>query len=195
MTDIMMNRSPINTVVTLALLWAMSAPAHADDNLQCPNGIVARGFSSEQLIGACGLPTLKETITASPLGASYDEEWYYNFGPRQLLRIVRLRQGKITGIEDDGYGFQNLPKLSCDFYSLKEGLSKLRLILACNKPSRRETLVVYRSRGLNLPDSALQPILRERWHYDSVAGERVRTVTLENGRIFHVDEKQTSATR
>lgn len=173
----------------------LSSAVSADDGLQCTNGMIARGSSAEQTLAACGLPTLKESITASPLGASYDEEWYYNFGPRQRLRIVRLRQGTVTGIEDDGYGFQNLPKLSCDFYSLKEKLSKLRLMLACNKPSRRETLVVYRSQGLNLPDSALQPILRERWHYDSDAGERVRTVTLENGRITHVEEKQTPAAR
>lgn len=176
-------------------LLLLSTAALADDNLQCANGIVARGSSSDQAVAACGLPTLKESITASPLGASYDEEWYYNFGARQLLRIVRLRQGRVTGIEDDGYGFQNLPKLSCDFYSLKEKLSKLRLILACGKPSRRETLVVYRSQGLNLPENAMRPILRERWHYNSDAGERVRTVTLENGRISYVEEKQTPAAR
>ena len=189
----MMNRSKASTQV-VALLWLMLAPtAHADSNLQCANGIVSNGHYAEQLQAACGLPMLKETLDASQLGGTYDAEWFYNFGPRQLLRIIRLRQGKVVSIEDDGYGFEGTPKLSCDFYSLREGLSKLRLMLACDKPARRETTVVYRQLQRGEPSAATQPILRERWHYNSEAGERVRTVILENGRIHNVEEKKLPA--
>ena len=157
----------------------------ADDNMQCPNGIASAGMVADEIVSACGEPTFRERVGATLPGASYDEEWLYNFGPRKLLRILRLRENRLSAIEDDGFGFNKPPDLSCDFYSLKERMSKFRLLLACGKPTRRETLAAYRSiEG----STAVQPIVRERWHYNAASGERVRTVTLENGRIVNVEE-------
>ncbi len=141
----------------------------------------------DEIRAACGEPAFRERIGATLPGAEYDEEWLYNFGPRKLLRILRLREGRLVLIEDDGFGYHQPPKLSCDFYSLRERMSKFRLLLACDKPNRRETLAAYRSvEG----STAVLPILRERWHYNAASGERVRTVTMENGRIVSVEEKK-----
>lgn len=163
--------------------------ARADDRLPCANGIVPIGADVIGLRNACGEPTLREVLGEPGfVGGAYDEEWFYNFGPRERLRIVRLREGRVQRIEDDGYGFQGLPNLTCDFASLREGLSKFRLWLACRLPHRRETLVVYRQ--LERGASTVEPLLRERWHYNSAVGELLRIVTMENGRIVNVEEKQ-----
>ncbi len=176
----------MRAAILLLLLFALGA-ARADDNMQCPNGIVSAGMIHDEILAACGEPLFRERIGATLPGAEYDEEWLYNFGPRKLLRILRLREGRLARIEDDGFGFNQPPKLSCDFYSLRERMSKFRLLLACDKPDRRETLAAYRSLE---GSAAVLPILRERWHYNAPSGERVRTVTLENGRIVNVEEKK-----
>lgn len=169
------------------LLLSAALTARADDNLQCPNAIVSAGAVYDEILAACGEPAFRERVGATLPGADYDEEWLYNFGPRKLLRILRLREGKLALIEDDGYGFTQAPKLSCDFYSLKERMSKFRLLYSCGKPDRRETVAAYRAiEG----SSAVQPIVRERWHYNAASGERIRTVTMENGRIVNVEEKK-----
>ena len=172
---------------TVLFLFFAAVGARADDNLQCPNGIASTGMPADEVIGVCGEPVLREHLGTAIPGTSYDEEWLYNFGPRQLLRIIRLRESRITGIEDDGYGFRELPKLSCDFYSLREGMSKFRLLYSCGKPTLRETVAAYRS---NDKGAGLLPILRERWHYNSASGERIRTVIMENGRIVNVEQKK-----
>ena len=173
--------------VTAILCLVYAGAACADDNMQCPNGIASAGMVADEIIAACGEPSLRERVGATLPGADYDEEWLYNFGPRKLLRILRLRAGRLVVIEDDGFGFNEMPKLSCDFYSLHERMSKFRLLFSCGKPGSRETVAAYRSiEG----SAAVQPILRERWHYNAASGERVRTVTLENGRIVNVEEKK-----
>ncbi len=169
------------------LLLVGAAAARADDDMQCPNGIVSAGMVEDEIRAACGEPTFRERVGATLPGAEYDEEWLYNFGPRKLLRILRLREGRLVLIEDDGFGFNQPPKLSCDFYSLRERMSKFRLLLACDKPSRRETLAAYRSTE---GSAVVLPIVRERWHYNAASGERVRTVIMENGRIVSVEEKK-----
>ena len=33
------------------------------------------------------------------------EEWTYNFGPHQLMRVVRLENGYVADIKHLGYGY------------------------------------------------------------------------------------------
>ncbi len=34
------------------------------------------------------------------------EEWTYNFGPRRLMRVIRIEDGVVVDIEPLGYGFR-----------------------------------------------------------------------------------------
>ena len=34
------------------------------------------------------------------------EEWTYNFGPRKLMRLIRLENGVVADIQELGYGFR-----------------------------------------------------------------------------------------
>jgi hypothetical protein len=101
-------------VALAALLLVATAPAHA---FRCGARIVTRGDHADKILRYCGQPVavharLKQRsyVTESGIvlrGALEEvvvEEWTYNLGPRQLMRVVRLENGYVEEIRHLGYG-------------------------------------------------------------------------------------------
>jgi hypothetical protein len=99
---------------TAALLFA-TAPAHA---FRCGSRIITRGDPAEKILRFCGEPTSAQTRFSqrtyiSEYGRVYPgfieelviEEWTYNLGPHQLMRVVRLENGIVADIKHLGYGY------------------------------------------------------------------------------------------
>ena len=67
----------------------------------------------------CGEPVWRETLAGGCCPGSYlrraggrfktysgfFEEWTYNFGPQQFMRILRFQNGRLMDIELGGYGY------------------------------------------------------------------------------------------
>jgi hypothetical protein len=101
-------------VATLALLLA-AAPAHA---FRCGTRIITRGDPADKMLRFCGEPASVQT-RISQRGYVSDfgrvipgvveevviEEWTYNLGPHQLMRVVRLENGLVADIKHLGYGY------------------------------------------------------------------------------------------
>ena len=87
---------------------------------QCSALSISVGDSAAEVAAKCGEPTLKdqlEEITQEQLDANTSrkvygtvEHWTYNFGPNQFLRILTIRNGKVTNIEEGDYGYEVKPK-------------------------------------------------------------------------------------
>lgn len=178
------------------VLTAVSSLARGGDTLRCGSRIISTGALAAEVLGVCGEPQYRDVWVFphfSYPGLVHDtEEWYYNFGPNQLLRILRLRNGRLVSIESDGYGYSQSSPLECTLDGRLQGQSKLRLLRLCGEPVTRESLNVLtplpRRPGVGPPGFAgLQPVFRERWVYNLGADVLLREVTLENGRVVSVD--------
>jgi hypothetical protein len=92
--------------------------------MRCGTALVSRGDTQLELLADCGEPDAIERLPAllapgttiygsqiyagpyvAPLAPVSVELWTYNFGPRRLLRRVRLEAGEVIEIETLGYGF------------------------------------------------------------------------------------------
>lgn len=98
-----------------ALMVLAVAPAHA---FRCGTRIITRGDPAEKILKFCGEPTsvqsrLSQRAFIDRYGRAYPthvedvvvEEWTFNFGPHQLIRVVRLENGIVADIKFLGYGF------------------------------------------------------------------------------------------
>jgi hypothetical protein len=107
--------SKSRVAVATALLMAVVAPAHA---FRCGTRIITRGDPAEKILRFCGEPTsvqtrLSQRAFVDRFGRAFPtlvediviEEWTFNLGPHQLMRVVRLENGYVAEIKYLGYGF------------------------------------------------------------------------------------------
>jgi hypothetical protein len=104
-------RAAIATVLVLVAV----APAHA---FRCGTRIITRGDHADKILRFCGEPVsvqtrLQQRGYVSDFGRVFPgiveevviEEWTYNLGPHQLIRVVRLENGFVADIKHLGYGY------------------------------------------------------------------------------------------
>ena len=105
----------LRATIAVMLLLVAVAPAHA---FRCGTRIITRGDHSTKMLRFCGEPIAVQTRVqqrgyVSKLGHVYPgvveevviEEWTYNLGPNQLIRVVRLENGYVADIKHLGYGY------------------------------------------------------------------------------------------
>jgi hypothetical protein len=171
----------------LAALCA-SAPVHA---MRCGNRLVAEGDRDVQVRGRCGDPywtdrwsTLEVVGAGGPVERQASvgfEAWYYNFGPRQLLRRLVFRDGFLVREETLGYGVDEIGT-DCDPRRGIQGLTAGELVARCGEPDTRhvqaDTLVQR-----PLPSiERWRDQRREEWIYDTGDRRRLRLVRFVDGR-------------
>lgn len=185
----------------LACLLAIGAtsPPRADDSLRCGSRIVSIGAFAPAVRAACGEPSYRESWRYDD--ASYaqyvgdTEAWTYDFGPNQLLRVLRFRNDRLTRIEHDGYGLRQPLPQRCGPNDIVERYSAYRLVALCGEPAGRRALgylVPYRvpeaygDAGGIASTPLLAPSFREEWTYNFGARYLLRRVILENGRVVEI---------
>jgi hypothetical protein len=110
-----MTSKALHMGLAAALLLLAVTPAHA---FRCGTRIITRGDHAEKILRFCGEPASIQTrITqrsyVSDFGRVFPgvveevviEEWTYNMGPHQLIRVVRLENGFVADIKHLGYGY------------------------------------------------------------------------------------------
>ncbi|WP_299696199.1 DUF2845 domain-containing protein [Hydrocarboniphaga sp.] len=189
-------------------LLALSVPAHAGDTMRCGSRLVAVEARAAELLSTCGAPAYRDVWseqTLAPGAVAEQEEWTYNFGPQQLLRVVRLRNARVVDIDSDGYGFAEPDERErrCSPEHLIEGMSKYRLLMACGAPLTRTVaqtfFLPYRPTYRNgYPVQADRPVLqvfREEWVYDFGPNLFMRVLRLENGRVTQIENGERGSSR
>src|SRR5690606_33856586 len=99
----------------LCLVGAMGA-TQAADSMRCGSRVISVEARAAELLAACGEPAYRDVWTLQRGGSwvSDQEQWYYNFGSSQLLRVVSLRNARIVDIDSDGYGFNDAVTPRCE---------------------------------------------------------------------------------
>jgi hypothetical protein len=89
----------------VVLLAAPSASA-----MQCGSAVVGPGDHQQTVLDRCGAPssvTQRYVGVVQPnggVGYRVIEQWLYNFGPSQLMRLLEIEGGLVTAEETLGYG-------------------------------------------------------------------------------------------
>ena len=109
-----MRSKTLRAALAALLLITAAAPAHA---FRCGSRIVTRGDPADKVLYYCGEPVAVRTwwkqrpyLThgVQARGAIEEvlvEEWTFDLGPRQLMRVVRLENGYVEEIKHLGYGY------------------------------------------------------------------------------------------
>lgn len=184
----------------LMAFWTL--PSWAVGTLRCGSHIVDEGYLAAEVVARCGEPVYRDHWAASqPAGQNYRaemEEWYYNFGSSQLLRVLRFRNGRVAEIDSDGYGFDTEAPGRCAPNDIRPGISKYRLLHQCGEPVQRKAthlLTPLRSRRtmnqLYNPhptrDEYFSAVYREEWIYNFGSRYLMRIVKLNDGRVTDVE--------
>lgn len=185
-------------LLVAACLFLRSLPSPALDTLRCGSRLVSIDMTAAEVLAVCGDPSYRD-VWAQPggYGPGYlgnVEEWTYNLGPGQLLRVLRFRQGRLLRIDTEGYGFYDGARGDCAQGGITRGMSKYRLLALCGEPATKVADIVqapvdryervydprysYRNREV---------VYREEWVYDFGANRLMRIVQLDNGRVSDIE--------
>lgn len=190
--------------LALVLIGVFASSTASANALRCGNRIINEGQTSAEVLVACGQPVYRDewTFTIEHTGEYFadTEVWYYDFGPQQLLRVVRLTEGVVRQIDTDGYGLGRKPALACNPNKLVTGLSKYRLLAWCGDPftrRRENALRALRARPngiLRYEDQQMlrrneyeSSVYRETWVYNFGPQFFMRKVLLEDGWVVSVE--------
>lgn len=198
----MLRTTILQRVMLGILALAFTGAALAGGSLRCGSRIVDEEDLAAELIAACGQPSFRDQFLVQvPNGAHIadTEIWTYDFGPQKLLRLVTLRNGQITNIDSDGYGFTPNIKQQCEPRRVIEGLSKYRLVAQCGEPLTKRSEQAMKSlyarpeiyRGgadaYAYRNQYVTPVYREEWVYNFGSRSPMRRVILEDGRVTNVE--------
>jgi hypothetical protein len=88
------------------LLAAPSASA-----MQCGSSVVGPGDQQQKVLDRCGRPSsvTQRYVEVGPPGdwrwhRAVVEQWVYNFGPNELMRMLELEGGVVIAEQTLGYG-------------------------------------------------------------------------------------------
>ena len=85
------------------MVAALVLPHAASAGIRCGSKLIEVGDFSAYVLERCGEPDSRQVISGS-IGADSPvvEQWVYDFGSRQPLRILTIVGGRVTRIEDSG---------------------------------------------------------------------------------------------
>lgn len=110
-------------LLTLTLCLAIAGETAAfrggSTSMRCGTVLVSLGDTKLETLLKCGEPVWRETLAGGCCPGSYlrraggrfktysgfFEEWTYNFGPQQFMRILRFQNGRLVDIELGEYGY------------------------------------------------------------------------------------------
>jgi len=180
----------------LGSVWLWTAPAQAADTVRCGSRLVSVDMTAAEVLGVCGEPSHRDVWPQPGVGAGYlgaIEEWTYNRGSSQLLRVLRFRNGRLQRIDVDGYGFAEGAPGDCAQSGITRGMSKYRLLAQCGEPATRSADVVQvpvdryeRVYDPRRAYAAWETVLREEWVYNFGSSRFLRIVQIDNGRVSDV---------
>jgi hypothetical protein len=165
-------------------------------SLDCEGGIVSTGDSRVDLLMKCGEPDSKEShdeelterLDQSSRQKTFItvEEWTYNFGPSQFMRIVTLRNGKISNLRTGNYGYSksdSSAQRECTEQVVAVGDSKSDVLSKCGKPTfkdkRQEEL---KGRTISGQEHT-EFVTIEEWTYNLGPNRFLRILTFRNGKL------------
>lgn len=167
--------------------------------LDCGGGIISIGDTRVDLLAKCGEPDHKESHNEEIIERFNDgskrklfvtvEDWTYNFGPAQFIRIVTLKNGRVADIRTGNYGYSKSPKTGqpeCSEQVVTVGDTKSEVIAKCGEPTWKDT---HQEEFKERFDNGLERnlfVTVEEWTYNLGPNRFVRILTFRNGKLTEI---------
>ncbi len=169
-------------------------------SISCEGGIVSTGDSVVDLLIKCGEPVWKESHQEEFTGRIAPdlrqrtyvtvEQWTYDFGPQQLLRIVTIKNGVVAGVRTGReYGQPREPqpvKPECGDRIISRGESKGEVLAKCGDPFYRTSHDEELWEPMGVGGSRKVVVTVEEWTYNFGPQRFLRIITFKNGQVFDV---------
>ena len=175
----------------LALIALAALAQTSQGELRCGSSLVSNGAWPIEVEESCGPPdyvAAYPTATVPGLGVVQSEEhWYYNPGPQRFIRRVIFRNGKLSRVDNLGYGFHVSDSPSCDVSTLRHARTEYELIARCGQPASKR--VEWQTPSLQRHSETwqtLQPVLVQEWLYDFPRNQFRQVVTLRDGQVVDI---------
>lgn len=190
----------MNPLVLILLLVTGLLPLQARaDSISCDGGIVSDGGSAVDLIIKCGKPEWKESyqeeitdqVNPNLKQRAYItvEQWTYNFGPQQFLRIVTLQNGVITGVRTGTYGTSKnsvAPGPACADRVISVGDTKTDILIKCGEPFYKSSHQEDLKERFDDSSSRKVIVAVEEWTYNFGPQQFLRVITFRNGTVVDI---------
>ena len=183
-------------IILVAFLFPTLSSA---DSISCDSGIVSSGDSAVNLIMKCGQPEWKDShqeestdqFNPNLKQRTYItvEEWTYNFGPQQFMRIVTLRNGVVAGVRTGQYGTskdRRPPAPACDDRVLSVGDTKADILVKCGEPFYKSSHHEELKEKFDDSSSRKVIVTVEEWTYNFGPRQFMRIITFRNGIVADI---------
>ena len=181
-------RSWLTWLVLAGLLLSF---ASAEAAFRCGRHLVEKGNWKVEVRERCGDPdyvATYPTTTLPGIGIVGElEHWYYNPGPREFIRRLEFRDGKLHREESLGYGFLGDSAGPCTPATIKEGMSEFELIAHCGDPLSRRVEWQILSHGKGHVGHGYSVVPVQEWLYGFGDNRFRRVVTLKDGTVTHME--------
>ncbi len=192
-----MRRTGIFLLFLASVTLILSAGVFAD-TFSCGGGIISTGDRSMDVLAKCGQPDSRESHQEE-LSERLDdntkqkvfvtvEEWTYNLGPAQFMRIVILKNGVVTNIRTGNYGYTEQAEPAardCSEQVLSIGDSKTDVLAKCGEPSLKNSHVEeIREKVAGSERKVFVTI--EEWTYNLGPTRFVRILTFRNSKLADI---------
>jgi hypothetical protein len=183
----------MSKTVFFAIVLLLASPSAFA--LRCGTRIVTAGAQDFQVRDRCGEPFYADTYTTTEVFGAHGpvqqfrdvqyDIWYYNFGPRYLMRRFVFRDGVLAREETLGYGVDEIGD-DCNPNRDYRGVSVGELVARCGEPASRRTN--YDTLVRSAPGYArYRDQRREDWIYDFGEDRLLRVFRLIDGRVEDID--------
>lgn len=193
-----MRRIAIPLFCAMILLASLFAVVQAA-TLDCGSRTVSAGESRVDVLMACGEPDTKESRQEELIDKGDGslkqktiiivEEWTYNFGPSQFMRIVTLRNGKVADIRVGDYGSSKSnkpekPEFSDRIVSLGDSMSDVTM--KWGEPTWKDTRQEEFKEKLGIGQERKTIVTTEEWTYNFGTNRFVRILTFKNSNLVDI---------
>ncbi len=188
------------TLLLILLLTASLPGKAAASDLSCPGGIVSSGDPVVELIMKCGQPAWKESHQEEITDRTDPnlkvrtyvtvEQWTYDLGPQQLIRLVTIRNGVVSWIRTTNtYGAlrdQAPAGPECGGRIISIGDMKSDVFAKCGEPFYKTSHdeEVWMPAGGNASRKVIVTV--EEWTYNFGPQRFMRIITFRNGKVSDI---------
>ena len=183
----------------LFLSQTLSSSGARADSLSCRGGIISAGDRSIDVLAKCGEPASKEShqevlgenlndTTRQKIFITVDE-WTYDFGPTQFMRIVVLKNGVVAAVRTGSYGYsrpQQPASRDCSEQIVSVGDAKFDVLARCGEPTTKDTHVEEFKERLDDNTERKVFVTVEEWTYNLGPTRFMRILTFRNGRLTNI---------
>jgi len=190
----MMKRMFVSVMICLVGFYGTAAA----DSLICNGKIVSTGDTKTDVLMKCGDPAGRDSreevivekldeTTKQKITVAIDE-WTYNLGAENLVRVLTFRDGRLSEIRTTGYGAaeSRKPAASCDEQYPARGSTKAEVLLKCGEPAGKDSRKEELLEAIDADTKKKTVITIDEWTYNFGPNKFIRTFEFRNNQLTEI---------